>query len=72
MAVLIDQAVTLQSQSAVTGDTYAWSHAMSGDYLFAYDQELCAEQSVGDTASPEFFSCMRGLGSTRLTSSSKS
>ena len=47
---------------AVTGDQYAWSHAMSGDYLFAYDQELCADQSVGDTASPEFFSCMQGLG----------
>lgn len=39
----------------------AWSHAMSGDYLFAYDQSGCA-QAAGSEIAPEFYACMEDLG----------
>ena len=47
---------------AATDEQYAWSHAMSGDYLFAFDHGQCADQVAGATAGPEFFTCMQGLG----------
>lgn len=47
---------------ASTGDQYAWSHDMSGDYLFAYDQNQCSDQAAGNTSAPEFFGCMESLG----------
>ena len=56
------------SQSA---PTYSWSHAASGEYLFAFDTRECgevADASVsvkpGDspTASREFFACMVDRG----------
>ena len=34
---------------------------MSGDYLFAYDRDTCAE-SAGGLAAPGFFACMTALG----------
>lgn len=56
------------SQSAAT---YTWSHAASGEYLFAFDTRECGEVAVSSvsvksgvppTASREFFACMVDRG----------
>jgi hypothetical protein len=52
---------------------YAWSHAASGEYLFAFDVDECGAEAsrigtagssapVVPTASPAFFACMRERG----------
>lgn len=52
---------------------YAWSHAASGEYLFAFDVDECGEEAsrmepggssaaLAPTASPAFFACMRARG----------
>jgi hypothetical protein len=52
---------------------YAWSHAASGEYLFAFDVRECGESAgtartliasaaMPPTGSPEFFACMRDRG----------
>lgn len=57
--------------SSQPAPTYTWSHAASGEYLFAFDTRECgdvadasvsATPGVPPTASPEFFACMVDRG----------
>ena len=50
------------SEGRAAASSYAWSHPMSGEYLFAYDHGQCADQARGDLDAPLFFSCMQDLG----------
>lgn len=68
LATLVAVALT----TAVAGcshqpPSYSWSHADSGEYLFAFDARECDAQAyTGSSAAEEeldkFFDCMQGRG----------